>query len=89
MVVSVEYCWLIFSEGVVHGGGFVGIPGGSRPQMCETSSTSRPRCTLMEERCFTPRLGTSDGWGRKHAYIYMYTCTAHTSLRLVISVVCT
>ena len=31
MVERVEYCWLIFSEGVVQGGGFMGIPGGNRP----------------------------------------------------------
>ena len=31
MVLRVENCWLIFSEGEVQGGGFMGIPGGIRP----------------------------------------------------------
>ena len=70
MVANVEYCWLIFSEGVVQGGGFIGTPGGNRPQIWETNSTSSPRYTLMEERCFTPRLGTSDGRIEKTAIAY-------------------
>ena len=70
MVVSAEYCWLIFSEGVVQGGKFMGIPGGRRPQMCETSSTSSPRCTLIEDRCFIPRLGTS-GEGEKLSNLWI------------------
>ena len=70
MVVNVEYCWLIFSEGVVQGGGFIGTPGGNRPQIWETNSTSSPRYTLMEERCFTPHLGTSGGKIEKTAIAY-------------------
>ena len=61
MVVSVEYCWLIFSEGVEQGGGFMGIPGGCRPQRWDTNSISWPRSTLLEDLCFTPFFGTSVG----------------------------
>ena len=60
IVTKEEYCWLTFSEGEVQGGGFMGIPGGTRPQMWDTMSTSRLRFTVMEERCFTPGLGTSE-----------------------------
>lgn len=80
---SVEYCWLIISDGVVHGGGFIGIPGGSRPHRRVMSSTNIPRWTLIDDRCFVPRFGTSserEGWGGVIRIIIYVCMTDHVQL---------